>query len=148
MLKKLVVVGLLTTATPAAASTFTIHVGPPSLGTGGSNPLSIPPVNLYEYELEYVTQNDWEANLGLVPGAFFGKRSRSQTGGGGTYMSFGGGLAVDANGYGPGIYSSLGYDWGKPISFNIEVKQALGYSVSNNNVISPYAIRMGAAFNF
>ena len=133
-------------ALAAAASTVIFHVGPPSLGTGGANPISLPPVNIYEYELEYVTQSDWEADLAIIPGVFVGKRSRTQ--GGGSYVSFGGGYAIDANGSGPGVYSALGYDYGKTIAWNFEFKQAIGYDFSKSTVVSPYALRIGAAFNF
>lgn len=133
-------------ALAAAASTIVLHVGPPSLGTGGSNPISIPPTNPYEYELEYVSQGDWETNVSVVPGIFFGKRSRTQ--GGGSYVSFGGGYAIDANGNGPGVYSALGYDYGKGIAWNFEIKQAIAYDFSKSTVVSPYALRIGAAFNF
>ncbi len=137
---------MLLLALAAAASTIVLHVGPPSLGTGGANPVSLPPVNPYEYELEYVTQGDWEANLAVIPGVFFGKRSRTQ--GGGTYVSFGGGYAIDANGSGPGLYSALGYDYGKGVAWNFEFKQAIGYDFGNHAVVSPYALRIGAAFTF
>jgi hypothetical protein len=130
----------------ADASSVTVHIGPPSVGKGGANPVSFPPVNPIEYELVYVTDNDWEGNLGVTPGLLVGRRSE---GAGGSYVSFGGGYVQSFNGGGPGIYSSLGIDTGgKVMKFNAEIKQAVGYDFAESLIVSPYAIRIGATVLF
>jgi hypothetical protein len=42
----------------------------------------------------------------------------------------------------------LGYDYGTTVAWNFEIKQAIGYDFGKSTVVSPYALRMGAAFNF
>lgn len=133
-------------ATAAEAGTLTIHVGPPALGRGGSNPVSIPPVNPIEYEILYATDGGWETVIGLIPGLFFNRRAR--TSGGGSYVSFGGGLVIDGNGQGPGVDAAIGYDYGKPIALNLEYRQAVGYDFASSTVLSPYTLRIGASFYF
>lgn len=120
---------------------LTLHVGPVGAGTGGSNPISIPPSNLLEYELVWL-RKDIEYTLGVVPGILVGRRIEF----GATYASFGGGVVIDANGVGVGIYSALGVDlclrsW----CGNIELKRALG--VTRSAVIAPYALRVGVTLN-
>jgi hypothetical protein len=138
------VVALACVATTARAGDLTVHVGPPSVGTGGTNPVSIPPINPLEYEVEYITDNDLEMNFAITPGILFGKRS--ELGNGRFYASFGGGLVLSANGSGPGIYSDFGVNLGESIQFNAEFKQALGVDVSTQSIISPYAVRLGVNF--
>ena len=139
------VLSLLLAVPVAAAGSITLHLGPPGVGSGGANPVSIPPTNILEYELEYITNNDFETCLGISPGIFFGKRTRVSSGG--AYVGLGGGAVIDTNGAGPGIYSSLGFNSsGKVIQFNAEVKQAIGIDFSHHILISPYAVRIGATF--
>ena len=130
------------TAFAAGAGELSLRVGPPQVGSGGSNPLSLPPVNPTEYELEYCTSNNFEMSLALTPGLLFGGRSRMASG---VYVGAGGGLILDANGLGPGVYSALGYTHGL---FNIEMKQAIGYDTGKRKVLSPYALRMGISIFF
>lgn len=130
----------LAAASRAEATDLTFHVGPPSVGQGGSNPISIPPVDFREWEFTYVTDKDNEWNLGATPGLLFGSRS---TTGNGVYVSFGGGLVISANGVGPGVYSAFGYNSSGTYQFNAELKQAIGYDFGENTVVSPYALRIG-----
>lgn len=130
-------------ATPAQASLLTVHIGPPAIGTGGSNPLSIPPTNPIEYEVSYVSASKFESNISLSPGLLFGYRAGDDRG---LYFGMGGGLVISSNGTGPGVYSSVGYHIGESIKFNIEFKQALGYALSSAHLVSPYAIRAGISF--
>lgn len=127
--------------TPAVAGQLTVHVGPPSVGNGGSNPISIPPVNLYEYEVEYIGNSGNEWNFSVTPGILYGSRSVFAKD---YYASFGGGYVINVNGSGPGIYASIGANlkW-----FNMEFKQALGFDFDANRMLSPYAIRVGVTFN-
>ena len=129
---------------PSLSKTLTIHVGPPSIGAGGSNPISIPPVQPAEYEIVYLTQNDREWTFGLVPGLLYGARFHQNP----FYVGLGGGLVISINGAGPGVYSSFGVNLGRSIQFNFEFKKALSIDLSSSTMISPYALRMGASFPF
>lgn len=133
----------LASAAPARAGELTVHVGPPQVGSGGSNPVSIPPVNPLEYEVEYATNGGWEGSASVAPGLLIGRRSTEP--GNGVYVSLGGGAILDANGAGPGAYASLGYDAGKTVKYNVELKQAAGYDFQTRHYLTPYAIRMGVA---
>lgn len=148
-MKKLLILAFivaLLSANRAHASAIVVHVGPPSVGNGGSNPLSIPPVSIVEYEFVYVTEKDTEYTLGIFPGSFYGARS---TIAGGTYVGFGGGLVLSSNGGGPGIYSSIGTDLGSGAwKFNAELKQAIGFDFAKNIIISPYALRIGVTYEW
>lgn len=138
-------VGILGTlgSTLAHGKSLTVHVGPPSVGAGGSNPLSIPPLNPIEYEVVYLTDSGREWSFGIVPGILYGGRFQQ----GAFYVGIGGGLVISLNGAGPGAYSSFGLDIGNDIKFNVEVKQAIGIDLSANGIVSPYAIRIGATFS-
>lgn len=127
-------------STSAAAGTLTVHIGPPAVGTGGTNPTSIPPIDPLEYEVEWITKGGFESNIGITPGLLFGARSRMEH----LYVGFGGGLVISANGSGPGCYTSFGVN---AAHFNAEIKQALGFDFEANQVISPYAIRLGLTFD-
>lgn len=126
------------------AKTLTIHVGPPSVGAGGSNPISIPPVQPVEYEVVYLTDKDREWSVGLVPGLLYGARFYQNP----FYVGLGGGLVISVNGGGPGIYSSFGVNLGQSIQFNFEFKKALGLNLGSTSLVSPYALRMGVSFPF
>lgn len=126
------------------AGELVINVGPPAVGAGGPNPVSIPPINPAEYQIAYATDHDWETSVSASPGLFFGRKSRT----GSVYVGMGGGLVIDANGSGPGVDASLGYEAGKGVKFNAELRQAIGYSFGRRTVLSPYAIRLGVAFEF
>jgi hypothetical protein len=126
------------------AGTLTVHVGPASVGSGGSNPISIPPTNPLDYEFIWLTDNDFESNYAVSPGFLFGNRTRMES----LYVSLGGGLVIDANGTGPGIYSSLGYNTTGNAGFNAEFKQALGFDFGTETVLAPYAVRIGGFYKF
>ena len=61
-------------ASVAQAGTLHVLIGPPSLGQGGSNPVSIPPVNPVDWQVSYVNdaQREWVASV--VPGLLYGQR--------------------------------------------------------------------------
>jgi hypothetical protein len=127
---------------PSLYAQYTLHVGPVSIGSGGPNPISIPPINPLEYEFVWLRPGNQEVSLSISPGVFYGKRLKFSYG---TYFSMGGGLVFDLNGLGPGIYSAFGYDGcGSYFCFNIEYKKALGITLKN--IISPYAVRIGVTF--
>jgi hypothetical protein len=127
-------------STYALSWPLTLRMGPPGVGTGGTNPVGIPP-GIADLEFGYVTQSKWETIISAVPGLFIGKRIDFS----GPYIGLGGGLAISANGVGPGPYSAFGYDIGSgSFRFNIEYKQAMG--VTNQGIINPYAVRVGIAW--
>lgn len=122
------------------AGVMTLRMGPPGLGTGGTNPVGIPPA-AGDLDFSYVTQSKWEAGLSVIPGLFIGKRLDFN----GPYISLGGGIAIGGNGAGPGPYTAFGYDMGSgSFRFNMEYKQALG--ITSSGLIHPYAVRIGIAW--
>ncbi len=123
-------------STPSLAGTLMLRFGPSSAGTGGSNPLSIPPSGA-DTEFAWVTDSKWETSLSIVPGLLIGKRHQM----GNFYVGLGGGLVISANGVGLGPYSSFGWEMGSSFKFGFEYKQALG--LTSVGVIHPYALRMG-----
>ena len=127
----------------AAGSALTVRVGPPSIGTGGTNPISIPPLSPIEYEVTYLMESRIEQNYGITPGFLVGWRSPSVKG---LYSAAGGGLVISYSGVGPGIYTSFGFETTGNYRFNIEYKQALGYAIGSQSMISPYAVRLGVTF--
>lgn len=137
-LRRLTFLWVLLSATPIFAD-YVIHVGPVSDGGGGPNPLSIPPVNILEYEFVWITPKESEWRFSLTPGIFFGDRYTSSTYN--TYVSLGGGLVTDINGAGPGVYTAFGYDHCNWFCFNMEILQAVG--IGGDSLLSPYAVRIG-----
>jgi len=131
-------------STTAFSEAYIIRFGPASLGTGGPNPLGIPP-GITDIEFSVLSSSGFESNVG-VPGLLFGQRHQTPWGG---YVSFGGGVALDAHDIGPGIYTAFGIDFGsQTCRFNLEYKQAVGVGVETSNVINPYAVRFGGGIWF
>lgn len=125
---------------PESRGDLLVHIGPAASGGGGTNPISIPPVEVLDYEVVWITPANREYSASFIPGLFYGQRFPFLPGG--TYFSIGAGLVVDLNGYGPGIYSAFGYDaCAGFICFNAEYKQALGLSLQT--ILAPYAVRIG-----
>lgn len=126
--------------TSTAFANWTLHVGPVSVGAGGSNPISIPPLQVIEYEFVWINAKQRELTIGIVPGLLYGQRFYLSPNG--PYVSGGGGLVFDLNGIGPGIYAALGYDLcASVVCFNMEYKKALG--LTTRTLIAPYALRIG-----
>lgn len=131
---------LLLFSMPSMAGTLSLRFGPPGGGSGGTNPLGIPP-SITDTEVSYVTQSKWETSLSVIPGVFLGKRLDFK----GPYMSLGGGIAISANGVGPGPYAAFGWDLGSgSLRFNAEYKQSMGFTSSG--IVNPYAVRIGIAW--
>ncbi|MBP6217819.1 MAG: hypothetical protein KA436_04455 [Oligoflexales bacterium] len=130
--------------TESAYADFVIHAGPASMGIGGSNPLSIPPTDPLDYEFVWLTDSEKEWSFGLSPGVFYGQRYTFADHF--TYVSLGGGIVNEFNGLGPGIYTAFGYDYCDWFCFNIEYKQALGFTTKN--ILSPYALRVGVTIEY
>jgi hypothetical protein len=125
----------------AQAARYGLFVGPPALGIGDSNPVTFS--NPFEYELQFATDKGFEARAALV-GLYAGWRLRSKGEGMGGYVSFGGGLALDANGLGVGPYASAGFDFFcAKVCGSIEVFQA--FALGASGIIAPSAIRLGVS---
>jgi hypothetical protein len=125
----------------AYAGLWMIRLGPPSVGTGGSNPLGIPP-GASDIELSHISSSNWETSISVVPGLLLGKRQDF----GNWYVTMGGGLVINANGVGLGPYSAFGWESDGSFRYGIEYKQALG--LTGDGLISPYAIRAGLGYVF
>ncbi len=126
---------------PTYGNGMTLNVGPLSGGQGGSNPLSIPPLNFAEYQLIYTTAQNSEFVLGLIPGIFYGVRTSER---GPFYASLGAGLVIGYSGAGPGVMSSVGMNvFCSLVCLNLEFRQAI--APSGKSLISPFAVRIGAA---
>jgi hypothetical protein len=124
-------------------SAIILHLGPPSLGGGGTNPLSIPP-QVMDTEFVYLTDGNREISIGLVPGLLYGARFGERKG---VYVSGGAGFLFNPDLATVGIYSAFGYtsecnSW----CFNIEYKQSLGFYAGR--LVTPYAVRAGAGYQF
>jgi hypothetical protein len=128
-------------ATPVQAGMLTARFGPPSPGTGGANPLGIPP-SVPDMEISYLSSSNWETSISIVPGILYGKRQDFNN----FYVTLGGGLFIDANGVGIGPYSAFGWESEGTFRYGIEYKQALG--ITGSGLISPYAIRFGLGYAF
>jgi hypothetical protein len=130
---------LLCGAAEAWAGGVAVRFGPPAVGNGGSNPISIPPA-VRDMGLSYVTDKGTEFNL-AVTGLSIALREKAKWGG---YTSLGGGLAFDANGGGIGPYAAFGVELGCGTSigcFSAEFSHALGFG--SRYVASPSALRLG-----
>jgi hypothetical protein len=127
----------------ADASSIALRFGPPSLGGGGTNPLSIPPQAM-DMELVYVTSTNKEISFGLVPGILFGARMADRSG---LYFSGGGGIIFNPDLATLGVYTAVGYSPAcKAWCFEMEYKQSAG--PYRGNLVTPYAVRAGAAYRF
>lgn len=143
----IVVLALILRTGDAFGGSQSFLVGPTGSGNGGSNPVSIPPINPIEWKYNYLSDSGFETNVSISPGILFGGRM----GKGSTYVSVGGGFLFDANGYGPGAYASFGYVTGGNKSgwhFNFEYMQTIGYDADGDGgIISPSAARVGIIWN-
>ncbi len=129
---------LIAVSSPSFAD-WTLHIGPAATGTGGPNPISIPPTQILDYELVWISAQKRELSVSVIPGVFYGQRFGIISG---AYVSLGGGIVIDSNGVGPGVYSAFGFDvCGTRFCFNMEYKNTLG--ITQHALISPYAIRIG-----
>jgi hypothetical protein len=125
----------------SARADITLHLGPSSMGNGGQNPVSIPPLNIADYGLVWLMESQREWVVSIFPGVFYGYRYRFPKTG--LYASGGGGVGIDLNGLGPAVYSAVGWNsCGSRLCFNAEYKQAVGVATAGV-MINPYAFRIG-----
>lgn len=116
-----------------------LRFGPPAVGSGGPNPVSIPP-SARDMGLAYVTDKGMEYNL-AVTGFSVAARHKTKWGG---YSSLGAGIAFSVNGGGLGPYAAFGIEMGCGAwigCFSAEFSQALGFGFGS--VASPTALRLG-----
>ena len=128
------------------AGQLTVQVGPPSIGMGGANPVSLPPLNPLEYAFIWIQENKSEWLFSIVPGLMYGKRMQLSDR---FYTSLNVGLVINANGEGVGVGNAFGYSSGRFLgifSFNAELRQTI--AISRFRLISPYAIRIGLTTSF
>ena len=120
-----------------------VLMGPPSMGQGGSNPLSLPPSAL-DFHASYVTSEQSEFTLSVVPGAFYGKRWLGEHG---LRAGFGAGVLLSLFGIGPALYQSVGWEsprlWDK-LRLDAEFRQLVG--VTEIGLEFPYVLRMGLSY--
>lgn len=138
-LKALIVILIVLGSFRAESAELGIHFGPASLGSGGSNPLSIPPSGA-DIGFSYLNDNKTDFRLSLV-GIGYGKRIEFKSSG---YMSLGGAIPFSINGIGLGVYSIFGwrlFELDSGISGNIEYLQMIG--LSSSGIVSPHSIRIG-----
>ena len=130
-------------ASPAAASSVAMLLGPASAGNGGSNPIGIPP-SLGDIAIKYISSGNYETTVSVVPGLLFGKRFQERN----FYVSTGGGLLISASGAGIGLYTSFGFvsGTGAGVHFNAEYTQSLG--INGKGWTAPGAGRLGAIWEF
>ncbi|MBC7531804.1 MAG: hypothetical protein H7318_09515 [Oligoflexus sp.] len=132
------------TSTIANAGTITALIGPPSLGQGGSNPLSIPPTNIIDWQASYRTDEGREWMVSVIPGLYYGQRWTKER----FSLGVGGGIVIGTNGVGFGVYQSLGYMteafWNK-YHFEAEYRQVIGYV--DKAAEFPYSFRIGISYD-
>lgn len=129
----------------AAASAFEFLLGPPSLGQGGSNPLSIPPANPADWQLNYVNEAQRETVYSLLPGILYGQRFYLDQ----LYAALGGGLLFTSGGLGIGVYHAVGYQsekFLKSLRMHVEYRQVIG--LANYGAQFPYTLRLGLSYEF
>lgn len=125
------------------AGDWILKLGPPGVGNGGPNPLSIPPVNILDYEVSYLSSGGSEISLSVVPGLLYGVRKIHASG---LFAGVGGGYIISVLGSGPGGYYSLGYrSKPKPFGFEVDIKQAYGFG--QGSLFAVYALRLGAVWS-
>ncbi|MDD9950681.1 MAG: hypothetical protein OXT67_03855 [Zetaproteobacteria bacterium] len=127
----------------ACGGDLMLKLGPPGVGNGGPNPLSIPPASLLDYEVSYLSSSDVEYSLSVVPGILVGVRHSNDSG---VFAGVGGGLVISGLGSGLGGYYSVGYRSStRPYAFEIDLKQAFG--LGSGQLLTVYALRMGLAWS-
>jgi hypothetical protein len=118
-------------------------IGPPSLGQGGSNPVSIPPANPVDWQFVYVNDADREWVVSLVPGLLWGQRFYK----GGLYAALGGGILVTSSGVGIGVDHAYGYEsqpFFRRLRYQVEYRQVIG--IGSYGWQFPYTFRMGMSY--
>ena len=130
---------------PLRASSIEVVIGPPSLGQGGSNPISVPPVNIIDWQVAYVNDNAREMVFSIVPGFFYGQRWYLDQ----FYAALDAGLLVTTSGLGLGVANAFGYHTGKfwkHMRAQAEYRQIFG--IARYGFQYPYTVRLGVTYEF
>jgi len=130
---------------PTALHAGHLHllIGPPALGQGGSNPVSIPPGNPVDWQFTLVTDQEREWVVSLVPGLLYGQRFYKD----GFYAALGGGILVTSSGLGVGVDHAYGYEssaFFRRYRYQVEYRQVVG--IGNYGWQFPYTFRMGLSY--
>lgn len=145
-LKYVFLFSLVSSGQLAFCSNISAKLGPGTVGFGGSNPVSVPPTNPVDWEITYLNDSLWEFSAAVIPGLSVGKRIQYAS----IYASAGLGLLASLDGFGGGLYTSVGLDTSTSskslIGFVAEYKQSLGFN-SYGQIMS-YALRFGISANF
>ena len=124
-----------------------LKIGPPGIGSGGTNPTGIPPTAL-DLDFAYLTDDQWQYSFSVGPGFLVGKRYTK----GNLFAGVGMGLIISVNGAGVGPYTSLGWTKALTTSFTmvVEAKQAIGFPFfgSSDHIVMPYALRVGVNYAY
>jgi hypothetical protein len=127
----------------AEAGQFHLLLGPPSLGQGGSNPVSFPPLNPVDWQLTWLSDQKTEWVFSLIPGFFYGRRFYQ----GSFYAALGGGLLITPSGVGVGVDHAYGYE-SQPFLRNFrlqfEYRQIIG--MAKYGWQFPYTFRIGVSY--
>lgn len=146
LLSYVFLLSLLSSGQLAFCSNISAKLGPGTVGFGGSNPVSVPPTNPGDWEITYLNNSLWEFSAAIIPGFSIGKRVQYSN----IYASAGLGLLASLDGFGGGLYSSVGLDTSTSskslVGFVAEYKQSLGFN-SYGQIMS-YALRFGISANF
>lgn len=130
---------------PLMARQFELLIGPPSLGQGGSNPVSIPPANPIDWQLTYINEEQREWVVSVIPGLLYGQRWQK----GSLYAALGGGILITSTGLGLGVHHAFGYEskvfW-RSFRFITEYRQIMG--ISAYTLQFPYTFRLGMRYEF
>lgn len=135
MISSLFAICMLLLTNKVYALSYSLGVGPASLGAGGSNPPS--GMNAYEYQGSIIFDQS-EIIISVVPGIFYAWRSSLK----GAYVSFGPGMVIDANGSAAGVTAGFGYNaFCENQCLNFEYRKGIG--LVSGHGIAPYALRIG-----
>jgi hypothetical protein len=117
---------------------FGVFVGPPSAGLGDANPVTF--VNPVEYEMQWVSVSGKEARLSwqILGG---GLRWTSHWGG---YLALGVGALINANGYGAGPYSGVGFDF-FCVTLCASLDYVQGFGWGTGGFMAPHSLRLGVS---
>ncbi len=126
------------------AGSISALIGPPSLGQGGSNPVSIPPANIIDWQASYRGDQGSEWTLSVIPGLYYGRRWTKER----FSLGVGAGVLISTQGVGLGVYQSVSYQtepfW-KRYHFEAEYRQVIGYV--SKGVEFPYSFRIGISYD-
>ncbi len=130
---------------PLEAGSMEFLIGPPSLGQGGSNPLSVPPLNPLDWQISYVNDAQREMVFSLIPGISYGQRFYLKQ----IYAALGGGVLFTTGGLGVGVHQAIGIqsnDILKNLKIQLEYRQVIG--IANYGPQFPYSLRIGLSYAF